>query len=62
MRGMPYTQASGKSDGKPAPGNHVAEALAQQAARQPKKTPPNLMPVTPTLPRVPKPIRRRRGR
>ena len=35
---------------------YVAEALAKQAARRP----PKAMPVTPTLPRVPKPYKRRR--
>lgn len=37
----------------------VAEALAKQAASRPAKTPPKEMPITPTLPRVPKPHRRR---
>jgi hypothetical protein len=40
---------------------YVREALAKQAARRPVKTPPKAMPVTPTLPRVPKPHKRRRG-
>jgi hypothetical protein len=34
--------------------------LAKQAANRPARTPPRLMPVTPTLPKVPKPHRRRR--
>jgi hypothetical protein len=38
----------------------VAEALAIHAARQKAKSPPKPMPVTPTLPRVPKPHRKRR--
>jgi hypothetical protein len=39
----------------------VREALAKQAAQRPAKTAPRAMPVTPTLPRVPKPHKRRRG-
>jgi hypothetical protein len=35
--------------------SYVSEALAKQAANRPVKAPPKLMPVTPTLPRVPKP-------
>jgi hypothetical protein len=38
----------------------VAEALARQAASRPPKTPPKEMPVTPTLPKVPKRHRQRR--
>lgn len=40
----------------------VEEALARQAARRPPRSPPKEMPVTPTLPRVPKPHRKRRPR
>jgi hypothetical protein len=39
---------------------YVAEALARQAASRPAKTPPKPMPVTPTLPKVPKRHRQRR--
>ena len=39
---------------------YVTEALAKQAASRGAKSPPNPMPVTPTLPRVPKPYKRRR--
>jgi hypothetical protein len=39
---------------------YVREALAKQAASRPARTPPKLMPVTPTLPKIPKPHRRRR--
>lgn len=39
----------------------VNEALAKQAALRPKKTPPREMPVTPVLPRIPKPHKRRRS-
>jgi hypothetical protein len=38
----------------------VAEALARQAARRPAKSPPKAMPVTPTLPRQPKPHKKYR--
>lgn len=38
----------------------IDEALATQAARRPKRTPPNIMPLTPSLPKVPKPKRKRR--
>jgi hypothetical protein len=34
--------------------------LAKQAASRPAKTPPKAMRVTPTLPRIPKPHRKRR--
>ena len=38
----------------------IREALEKQAALRPPKTPPKLMPITPTLPRIPKPRNRRR--
>ena len=51
---FPATAGAGSSE--------VAEALAIHAARQKAKTPPKAMPVTPTLPRVPKPHKKyRRG-
>ncbi len=41
----------------------IDEALARQAAKRPASSPPREMPVTPTLPRQPKPARdRKRGR
>ena len=44
----------------------IDEALARQAARRRESGPPKEMPVTPTLPRQPKPYRnrnvRRRGK
>ncbi|MDB5174749.1 MAG: hypothetical protein JWO87_231 [Phycisphaerales bacterium] len=61
MRGMPYAQAVRKSESGMSSSEYVAEALAKQAAARPPKGQPNLMPVTPTLPRMPKPHRRRRG-
>ena len=39
---------------------HVKEALEKQAASRPPKGKPKIMPVTPTLPRVPKPYKRRK--
>jgi len=41
---------------------YIAEALAKQAASRPAKTPPKIMPVTPTLKKVPKLHRRRRAK
>ncbi len=37
----------------------MSEALQKQAASRKAKTPPREMPVTPTLPRMPKPHKRR---
>jgi hypothetical protein len=59
MRGMNYTRAKGASKPEPATNSFVREALEKQAASRPPKTPPKAMPVTPTLPRVPKPKRRK---
>jgi hypothetical protein len=39
---------------------HVREALDKQAASRPPKSKPKIMPVTPALPRVPKPYKRRK--
>ena len=41
---------------------YIAEALAKQAASRPAKTPAKIMPVTPTLKKVPKLHRRRRAK
>ena len=60
MRGRPFKQATTTAHPPMATNDCVAEALAKQAARRPPKSPPNPMPVTPTLPRVPKPYKRRR--
>ena len=60
MRGMPYSQAGKSSDGKEISNPIVREALEQQASIRPARTPPREMPVTPTLPRMPKPKRKRR--
>ncbi|HWE97951.1 MAG TPA: hypothetical protein VG269_28645 [Tepidisphaeraceae bacterium] len=40
---------------------YVSEALARQAAMRPPRGAARQMPVTPTLPRMPKPKRRRRS-
>jgi hypothetical protein len=40
---------------------YVEEALTKQAAKRPAKTAPKLMPVTPTLPKIPKPHKFRRS-
>ena len=41
---------------------YIAEALAKQAASRPAKSPAKIMPVTPTLKKVPKLHRRRRAK
>lgn len=60
MKARPYKQATSTAFPPAVTNEYVAEALAKQAARRPAKTPPKAMPVTPTLPRVPKPYKRRR--
>ena len=59
MRAKPFKQATTTAFPPMVSNEYVAEALARQAAARPARTPPNAMPVTPTLPRVPKPHRRR---
>lgn len=60
MRAKPFKQDPGPRTREPVSNTYVTEALAKQAAMRPKKTPPREMPVTPKLPKVPKPHRRRR--
>jgi hypothetical protein len=60
MRGKPYKQETGPSGTKIVSSEYVREALAKQAAMRGAKKPAKLMPVTPVLPRVPKPHKRRR--
>jgi hypothetical protein len=60
MKARPFKQATTTAFPPPVSNEYVMEALAKQAAGRPAKTPPREMPVTPTLPRVPKPHRRRR--
>ena len=62
MKAKPFKQATTTAFPPMVSSPEVAEALAIHAARQKPKTPPMEMPVTPTLPRVPKPHRRRRGK
>ena len=60
MRAQPFKQATTTAHPEPVWNQDVQDALARQAASRPPKGPPKLMPVTPTLPRVPKPHKRRR--
>ena len=62
MKARTYKQATTTAHPPPVMNEYVAEALAKQAAARPAKSPPKAMPVTPTLPRVPKPYKRRRSR
>ena len=62
MKAKPFKQSTATAHPPAVTNSYVTEALAKQAASRPAKTPPNAMPVTPTLPRVPKPHRRRRGK
>lgn len=62
MRARPFKQSSATAFPAPVVNEYVSEALAKQAAQRAPKTPPKEMPVTPTLPRVPKPHGRRRRR
>jgi hypothetical protein len=62
MKGKPFKQSTSTAHPDAVMNQDVADALAKHAASRPARTPPNPMPVTPTLPRVPKPHRgRRRG-
>lgn len=61
MRARPFKQATTTAFPTPVTNEFVSEALVKQAAMRPAKTPPKEMPVTPTLPRIPKPHRRRRA-
>jgi len=60
MRAKIFKQTPSGAQPREVSNSYVSEALANQAANRPPKTPPKLMPVTPTLPRVPKPHKRRR--
>lgn len=60
MRAMPYKKSNSASTGTPTSNSYVSEALAKQAASRPPKSPPKIMPITPTLPRVPKPHKHKR--
>jgi hypothetical protein len=60
MKARPFKQATSTAYPAPVTNEYVEEALTKQAARRGPKSPPKAMPVTPTLPRVPKPHKRRR--
>lgn len=60
MRAMPYKKSTSPSTRPPIANSYVSEALAKQAASRPPKSPPKIMPITPTLPRVPKPHKHKR--
>ena len=60
MKAMPYKRQNSSSPATGSTNSYVQEALAKQAALRPPKTPAKLMPVTPTLPRIPKPKGRKR--
>jgi hypothetical protein len=60
MKARPFKQATTTRFPQPVTNEYVEEALAKQAARRGPKSPPKAMPVTPTLPRVPKPHKRKR--
>ena len=60
MRAKPFKQHTGTAHPRPVTNEYVKEALEKQAASRPAKTPPKLMPVTPSLPRVPKPHKHKR--
>ena len=59
MRAVYYKKSpSGPREG--ATNSYVAEAMAIKAARTPPKSPPKIMPVTPTLKKVVRGRKRRR--
>ena len=60
MRALPHKRPSNNADAPAVTNCYIAEALAKQATIRPPKTPPKLMPVTPTLPKMPTARRRRR--
>jgi len=60
MRALPRKRPSNNYDAPPITTSFIAEALAKQAALRPPKTPQKLMPVTPTLPKMPTARKRRR--
>ena len=62
MRGMHYSRASRRTDDRVSSDPIMTEALAKQAATRAKASPPNAMPVTPTLPKVRGKSRRRSGK
>jgi hypothetical protein len=61
MQAKPFKQSPASTAERTITNSFVVEALAKHAASRPAKTPPRAMPVTPVLPRQPKPHKRRRG-
>ena len=61
MKARPFKQSTGTAHPPMVHNEIVEEALKQHAAKRPAKTPPKIMPVTPTLPRVPKPHKFKRS-
>jgi hypothetical protein len=59
MKAKPFKQSPASTEARTPTNSYITEALAKQAASRPAKTPPKAMPVTPVLPRVPKPHKRR---
>jgi hypothetical protein len=60
MRAQPFKQSSSSSESRPASNSFITEALTRHAASRPAKSPPRAMPVTPVLPRQPKPHKKRK--
>jgi hypothetical protein len=59
MKAQPFKQSSSSTEHRTITNSFITEALEKQAASRPAKTPPKAMPVTPVLPRMPKPHKRR---
>jgi hypothetical protein len=62
MRAFPEKRPTSTPDVPQSATSFISEALAKQAALRPPKTPPKIMPVTPTLPRIPKPYKNKNRR
>ena len=60
MRARPVKHATTTAHPPLVSNESVEEALANQAARRGQKSPPKALPVTPTLPRQPKPHKKYR--
>jgi hypothetical protein len=61
MKARPFKQSSSTAHPPMVHNEIVEEALRHQAAKRPAKTPPRIMPVTPTLPKVSKPHKFKRS-
>ena len=62
MRAQQFKQATTTAHPKMVSNDYVSEALAKHAASRPAKTPAKVLPITPTLKKVPKLYRRRRAK